>query len=216
MIFQNSIWEPVEVSEETIIKYSAIFQTEPLITKMLLDRGLKTREEAVRFFSPALEALHDPFLLADMQPAVTRIHEAIAAREQIWLYGDYDVDGITSISILIHYFKSLGLKVNYYIPDRQDEGYGISTAGLDAIKAAGGTLVITVDCGITAVAEADYAREIGLDLVITDHHECQETLPNAIAVVNPKREGYPFKMLAGCGVAFKLVQALAGDAFKSA
>ncbi|MBS7527732.1 single-stranded-DNA-specific exonuclease RecJ [Fusibacter paucivorans] len=214
MIFQNSIWEPVAVSEETIIKYSTIFQTEPLITKMLLDRGLKTREEAIRFFSPSLDALHDPFLLTDMDQAVTRIRKAVAGKEQIWLYGDYDVDGITSISILIHYFRSLGIKVQYYIPDRQDEGYGISVTGLDSIKAAGGTLVITVDCGITAVSEAEYAREIGLDLVITDHHECQETLPSAIAVVNPKREGYPFKMLAGCGVAFKLVQALAGDDFE--
>lgn len=213
MIFQSNIWHPIEVPEDSIYKYSEVFKTEPLITKLLLQRGFKTFNEVNTFLNPSIEGLHDPFLLKDMSKAVSRIKTAIDKGERIWIYGDYDVDGITSISILIHYLRSLNLEADFYIPDRHDEGYGISREGLDFIKSEGGELVITVDCGITAVEQVAYANGIGLDVIITDHHECQEILPEALAVINPKRGGYPFEMLAGCGVAFKLVQALAGDQF---
>ena len=213
MIFQNSIWSYRESDLEKIEQFSREWKQDALITKLLLDRGLSTKEEVNTFLNPKIEDLKDPLLLLDMDKAVQRIHSAIENQDSIWLYGDYDVDGITSISILMKYFHSLGVNSKFYIPDRQDEGYGISEHGLDTIKSDGGQLVITVDCGITALAQAEYAKEIALDLIITDHHEFQGELPDAIAVVNPKRGNYPFKMLAGCGVALKLVQALSGDNF---
>ena len=213
MIFQSNIWNPIVVSNEDINKYSNIFNTEPLITKLLLHRGFTRVEDVEAFLKPSISHLHDPFKLSDMAAAVTRVKQAIGANEEIWIYGDYDVDGITSIAILLHYFKAIGVRAHFYIPDRHDEGYGVSETGIDYIKTEGGQLIITVDCGITAVDQAKYAKMVGIDLIITDHHECQDILPEAIAVVNPKREGYPFKMLAGCGVAFKLVQALSGHQF---
>lgn len=213
MIFQNSIWSYRESDSQKIEQFSKEWGKDTLITKLLLDRGLTTKEEVNDFLNPKIEDLKDPLLLLDMDKAVQRINYAIEKNESIWLYGDYDVDGITSISILMKYFHSKGVNSKFYIPDRQDEGYGISEQGLDAIKADGGQLVITVDCGITALPQAAYARKIALDLIITDHHEFQGDLPDALAVINPKRDDYPFKSLAGCGVALKLVQALAGDNF---
>ncbi|HAS73301.1 MAG TPA: single-stranded-DNA-specific exonuclease RecJ, partial [Clostridiales bacterium UBA8960] len=214
MIFQNAIWTFNSDMQHEVEHYSKIFNQDALITKLLLDRGLKSEKEVNEFLNPKIEDLRDPLLLLDMDKAVERIERAILGKERIWLYGDYDVDGITSISILMKYFESRGMDSRFYIPDRQDEGYGISEAGLDQIKASGGDLIITVDCGITALDQAKYAKKIGIDLIITDHHEFQGELPEAIAVVNPKRGDYPFKALAGCGVAFKLVQALAkGDFF---
>lgn len=157
--------------------------------------------------------LHDPFLLEGMRDAVERIRAAVEAREYIWIYGDYDVDGITSCAILMRYFESIGARAAYYIPDRVSNGYGLSVSGIEEIVSKGGNLLITVDCGINAFAEADFAKEKGLDLIITDHHMVEDRLPQAYAVINPKRGGYPFAHLAGCGVAFKLVQALAGERF---
>ena len=213
MIFQNAIWTTSGNNSNDIAYYSSLFNKVPLVTKLLLERKLTTKEQVNDFLNPKIEGLRDPFLLTDMALAVERIESAISSRQNIWLYGDYDVDGITSIAILSKYFKYKGLKSNFYIPDRQDEGYGISESGLDSIKAAGGDLVITVDCGITAIEQARHAKKIGLDLIITDHHEFHGELPEAIAVVNPKRGDYPFKLLAGCGVALKLTQALCGDDF---
>ena len=213
MIFQNSIWSYQASDSKKIEQYSKAWGKDTLITKLLVDRGLSTKEEVNEFLNPKIEDLKDPLLLLDMEKAVQRINIAIEKNESIWLYGDYDVDGITSISILMKYFHSRGINSKFYIPDRQDEGYGISAHGLDAIKADGGQLVITVDCGITAIAQAEYAKQIQLDLIITDHHEFQGDLPDALAVINPKRGDYPFKSLAGCGVALKLVQALAGEDF---
>ncbi len=212
MIFQHAIWHYDPHSAE-VEKYNRIFKTEPLVTKLLLDRGIATYEEAEQFLKPSMAQLHDPFLMADMSKAVARIQEAMTRGQKIWIYGDYDVDGITSIAVLSRYFEFVGYRADYYIPSRQEEGYGLNTTGLDTIKERGGEVIITVDCGITAVEQAAYAKSLGIELIITDHHECQETLPEAVAVINPKREGYPFKMLAGCGVAFKLTQALLGDAF---
>ncbi|MDO4799225.1 MAG: single-stranded-DNA-specific exonuclease RecJ [Bacillota bacterium] len=175
----------------------------------------RSQHTGMDFLSPVLKDLYDPFLLPGMKEAVDRIGESIRRGDVIWIYGDYDVDGITSIAILIKYFEHIGVSCNYYIPDRLDEGYGISKIGLDYIKEQGGQLVITVDCGINAFAEARYAEELGLDLVITDHHELESELPRAVALINPKIEGYPFPSLAGCGVAIKLVQALAGERFEA-
>ncbi|HSN66135.1 MAG TPA: DHH family phosphoesterase, partial [Fusibacter sp.] len=215
MIFQNSIWTFSGQNLSEIEAYGEVFNKDPLITKLLLERGLRTEKEVHDFLNPKIEDLRDPLLLLDMDKAILRIKQAIDQGESIWMYGDYDVDGITSIAILMKYFEHVGLNTQFYIPDRQDEGYGISESGLDAIKASGGNLVITVDCGITAISQAQYAKSIGLDLIITDHHEFHGDLPEAIAVINPKRGDYPFKLLAGCGVALKLVQALSGNDFAS-
>lgn len=157
--------------------------------------------------------LHDPFLLAGMRQAVDRIKLALTREERIWVYGDYDVDGITSCAILMKYFLSIGARASYYIPDRVSDGYGLSTAGIEEIASKGGSVIITVDCGINAFEEAAFAKQKGIDLIITDHHTVEDRLPDALAVINPKRGGYPFLHLAGCGVAFKLVQALAGENF---
>ena len=173
MIFQSSIWSQRTIDQQVINKHSHEWHKDQLITKLLLDRGLESQAEVERFLNPRIEDLRDPLLLLDMSKAVERIKIAIDNGENIWLYGDYDVDGITSISILMKYFKSIGVASNYYIPDRIDEGYGISNQGLDTIKEKGGNLVITVDCGITALEQANYAKTIGLDLIITDHHEFQ-------------------------------------------
>lgn len=202
MIFQPSIWAD-----------SLPMSQEPLVRKLLRSRGLSSDVEIQAFLNPRIEDLKDPFLLCDMEAAVKGIREAIENNGRIWIYGDYDVDGITSITILSKYFRRIGIETHYYIPNRLDEGYGLSRVGLDYIKAQGGTLVITVDCGITALEEAQYAKTIGLELIITDHHELLETLPEAMAVINPKRGGYPFPSLAGCGVALKVTQALSGESF---
>lgn len=179
-------------------------------SKLLVSRGICEEGPARAFLFPDYNNCHDPFLLKDMNLAVERIISAISSEEKIWVFGDYDVDGITSISVLKKFFESLNVHVNYYIPDRFDEGYGLSKEGIDKIKSSLGDLIITVDCGISSVELVKYANELGLDVIVTDHHKPQDLLPEAIAVVNPNRAdcGYPFKYLAGVGVAFKLVQAL--------
>lgn len=164
-----------------------------------------------------LNAMHDPFLLKGMQKAVDRIRQAIDGKEPIWIYGDYDVDGITSVSLLVRAFKALGVTVSYYIPDRHEEGYGLNCEALKQMKSDGAQVVITVDCGITSVAEAELAKEVGLDLIITDHHEPQAQLPDAYALINPKQPdcNYPYDMLAGVGIAYKLATALLGELLHS-
>lgn len=181
-----------------------------LAARVLCARGLDTPETARAFLSTALSLLHDPFLLLDMDRAAARITAALERGEPMAVYGDYDVDGITATCLLTDYLRSRGGDVTMYIPDRMEEGYGVSRGALDALRAQGVKLVITVDCGITAVEEADYARALGIELIITDHHECKAALPDAVAVVDPHRPGcpYPFKNLAGVGVALKLVLAL--------
>ncbi|MFP4697974.1 MAG: single-stranded-DNA-specific exonuclease RecJ [Eubacteriales bacterium] len=180
------------------------------IAKILLNRGINNKEKMRRFLNPEIKHLHNPFLMKEMKQAVNRILIAIDKKEYITIYGDYDVDGITSTSILYLFLKELGAKVDYYIPDRIEEGYGINNKALEAIKSQGTDLVITVDTGIAACKESIYAKNIGLDLIITDHHECQDEMPQAIAVIDPKREDctYPFNMLAGVGVTFKLIHGI--------
>ncbi len=177
---------------------------------LLYQRGCRTPEEASAFLHLDAEALHDPFLLADMAPACQRVARAIREGETITVYGDYDVDGVTSVSLLCLYLKEKGAKVSYYIPNRLGEGYGVNREALKTLIEGGTTLILTVDTGVTAAEEIAYAASLGCDTVVTDHHECQDVLPNAVAVINPRRPDcpYPFKELAGVGVAFKLVTAL--------
>ena len=177
--------------------------------RLLYHRGLRTAEAVGRFLSCEDTNFHSPFLLKDVKDAVARIRKALEQGEKIVIYGDYDVDGVTSVSMLYLYLTGMGGDVGYYIPSRAGEGYGLSRVALDKLRADGVSLVITVDTGITACEEAEYAKEIGIDMVITDHHECRATLPDAVAVVNPHRPDcpYPFKELAGVGVVFKLIAA---------
>lgn len=187
----------------------------PVVKQLLVNRGYDTDAAVEQFLNPSLQALYDPLLMFGMDKVVKRINEAIQNGESIWIYGDYDVDGITSISVLVRAFEYLKVPVNYYIPNRLEEGYGLSVEGLDKILIQGADLIISVDCGITSVDEVEYVNARGKDIIITDHHNCQEQLPDAYAILNPKQQAcsYPFDMLAGVGIAMKLVQALLGDAF---
>ncbi len=182
----------------------------PTLAQLILDRNLSTVEEVDNFIKPSLSNLHDPFLFKDMDKAVSRLLTALREGENILIYGDYDVDGITSVSILYEALFELGGKVSFYIPNRISEGYGLSRKGIDAAKSRKVKLLITVDCGVTAVEEVQYANENNIDVIVSDHHEATKDIPPAIAVINPKLKSskYPFKELAGVGVAFKLLQAL--------
>ena len=186
----------------------------PLLCQVLALRGVDSAEKARRLLFGGKESLCDPMLMLGMDKARERVLRAIRQKETVAVYGDYDVDGITSTCMLTDWLRGKGLTCYYYIPDRNEEGYGLNCLALDSLKARGVTLVITVDCGITAVEEAAHAREIGVDMVITDHHECRpDALPDAVAVVDCKQEGdaYPNKSLAGVGVALKLVCACEGE-----
>lgn len=185
------------------------------MTSVLMNRGFHALEDVTQFLDVSLEQLEDPFSLPNMTIAVARIQKALDTGESICIYGDYDVDGMTSVAILYRTFKALGGKVFHYIPGRMEEGYGLNVSAMDAIFELGASLVITVDCGITAVEPALRAKTLGLDLIITDHHECQPELPEAVALINPKLPNcsYPFDMLAGAGIALKLAMALLGDHF---
>lgn len=179
----------------------------PIVAKLLYNRGYTTVESAKAFIYMESEMLIDPFLMKDIVKAIDGIWAAIEKGQKITVYGDYDVDGVTSVCTLYLYLKALGADVNYYIPNRAGEGYGVSPAAIDAIAELGTKLIITVDTGTTAVEEVEYAKSLGIDFIITDHHECRSDLPNALAVINPHRPDceYPFKELAGVGVVFKLI-----------
>ena len=181
-----------------------------LVAATLCARGLTDLDEAKALLSSAEDQLCDPYLMKDMDLATARIGRALRNKESIAVYGDYDVDGITATCLLTHYLRSQGGNVRYYIPDRLTEGYGVNNQAVEELALQGVTLIITVDCGITALAETAYAASLGVDMIVTDHHECKEKLPDAIAVVDPHRKDcpYPFKDLAGVGVALKLVMAL--------
>ncbi|WP_036150543.1 single-stranded-DNA-specific exonuclease RecJ [Maribacter forsetii] len=181
-----------------------------LVAQLLLQRGISTYEEAKNFFRPQLEDLHDPFLMKDMDIAVERIEKAIANGENILVYGDYDVDGTTAVALMSSYLLSYYPNVATYIPDRYDEGYGVSYKGIDFAEDNGFTLIVALDCGVKAIDKVAYAKEKGIDFIICDHHRPGTILPSAIAVLDPKREdcSYPYDELCGCGVGFKLIQAL--------
>jgi len=182
-------------------------KTHPIVAKLLYNRGYKTAEDASRFIFMESEMLCNPFDMKDMDKAVRRIQQALRNKEKITVYGDYDVDGVTAVCTLYLYLKSCGANVEYYIPNRAGEGYGVSVGAINSIKENGSNLIITVDTGVTAIDEIEYAKSVGVDFIITDHHECHEQLPEAAAVINPHRQDcpYPFKELAGVGVVFKLI-----------
>jgi len=209
---QKRKWHIKENSDDknSIIDISSKLGCSEILATLLFNRGYQDFKSADKFIRKNQEILHDPFLLNDMDKAVSRILTAVNNEEQITIYGDYDVDGVTSVSILHLYLEKIGAKVNYYIPCRKGEGYGVSVDALTKLKENGTNLIITVDTGVTAINEVDYAKDCGIDVVITDHHECTDILPNAVAVINPKRRDttYPFSHLAGVGVVFKLLCAI--------
>lgn len=196
-----------EVSE--ISRLQEELKIPPIIAQLLLQRGITTFEEARSFFRPNLDNLHDPFLMKGMKNAVDRVALAQEKNEKILVFGDYDVDGTTAVALLSLFFKESGLEFDFYIPDRYKEGYGISIEGIDYARAQNCQLIVALDCGITAIEQVDYAKSIGIDFIVCDHHLPGKKTPNAI-ILNPKQEGcnYPYKELSGCGIGFKLAQAL--------
>ncbi|MEK6507293.1 single-stranded-DNA-specific exonuclease RecJ [Myroides sp. C4067] len=196
--------------EKIVAHLQEVLGVSPIVGRLLAQRGIETFEAAKKFFRPSLEDLHDPFLMADMTEAVHRILNAIKNRESILVFGDYDVDGTTSVALMYSYLKSLGAQVDTYIPDRYNEGYGISYQGIDYAITQGIHLIIALDCGIKSIEHIQYAKEKGVDFIICDHHLPGEIIPDAVAVLDPKRVDclYPYKELCGCGVGFKLIQAL--------
>lgn len=192
-------------------------QVDEVIASLLVQRGIETYEAAKHFFRPSLDDLHDPFLMKDMDKAVERIEQAIANKENILVYGDYDVDGTTAVSLMSSFLLSKYPNVATYIPDRYDEGYGISYQGIDFAEDNDFSLIIALDCGIKAIDKVKYASEKDIDFIICDHHRPGDNIPNAVAVLDPKRNDceYPYKELCGCGVGFKLIQALASNERKS-
>jgi single-stranded-DNA-specific exonuclease len=210
------LWHHLPCDDGRAAGLAAALDIHPLVARLLCMRGLSDPDQAARFLRPELAHLHDPFKLTDMARAVARLEEAVARRERIAIHGDYDVDGITSTVILRRALEMLGGEVVHFIPERLRDGYGLQPAAIDRLHGNGVTLVVSVDCGIRGADAAARARELGVDLIITDHHEPDGTLPQALAVINPKRRDctYPDKHLAGVGVALKLVQALCERAGK--
>lgn len=206
------IWEDVPTDDTRTEALAAALAVPPVIARLLVQRGFADPDAAARFLNPSLEHLHDPWLLTDMRPAVDRIRAAIAARERIVVHGDYDADGITSTAMLRRALEVLGADVGHFVPDRMKDGYGLQPETIRRLAAEGARVIVSVDCGIRASEAAEQARALGVDLVITDHHEPEAALPRAAAVINPRRPDclYPEKSLAGAGVALKLVQALLG------
>ncbi|MCD6204185.1 MAG: single-stranded-DNA-specific exonuclease RecJ [Candidatus Marinimicrobia bacterium] len=202
-------WNIKEYSEKKVRQIASELNLPFSIAVVLYNRGFTNVTEIRHFFNPTLDDLYDPFLLKDMDKAVDRIQSAFMEKETVMIYGDYDVDGTTATSLLYLFLHEIGLNTIYYIPDREKEGYGLSRAGIDNAIQHNAKLIITCDCGINAFEEADYAKANNIDLIVTDHHEPAEKLPDALAILDPKREDdfYPFKELCGAGVAFKLLQA---------
>jgi single-stranded-DNA-specific exonuclease len=203
-------WSKKDFDAKIADELQDALKVHPSICEMLVERGVRSFDEAKHFFNPDLSMLHDPFLMQDMNKAVERITNAITNNEKILIYGDYDVDGTTSVSLMVIFLGKFYPNIDFYIPNRYTEGYGISTQGIDFAKANGFSLIIALDCGIKSIDKIDYANQLGIDFIICDHHNPGEELPKAVAVLDPKRKdcAYPFKELSGCGVGFKLIQAL--------
>ena len=199
--------EPADAAK--VSRLAAELGIDSVLADLLVKRGVETFEQARSFFRPSLEDLHDPFLMKDMDIAVQRIRDAITGGQRILVYGDYDVDGTTAVSLVYSFLRRFTPEVDFYIPDRYSEGYGLSMKGIDYAAGTGVKLIITLDCGIKAIEKVEYARSKGIDVIICDHHLPEAELPKAVAVLDPKREDchYPFDDLSGCGVGFKLVQA---------
>jgi len=206
----KTIWNIEDDNVDLRRTISKALNISPITAQILINRGIDNIEMADRFINPSLEHFHDPFLIKDMDKAVKRILSAVDKGEKIYIYGDYDADGITATSLLILFFRDIGTEVSFYIPDRIKEGYGLHEAAIREIAQKGGQLIITVDCGISAVNEVLIAKDLGVDIVITDHHKIEDILPEAVAILHPAMEdsSYPFQTLAGVGVAFKLIKSL--------
>lgn len=210
----NYVWEYSAPSAEQETKSAELAKSlgiNPILGKFLLDRGITTTEDARAFFRPQLSGLLDPFLFKDMEKAVARLNLALGRKERILIYGDYDVDGCTAVALVYRFLQQFYSNIDYYIPDRNEEGYGVSRKGVDYASETGVGLVIVLDCGIKAVEEITYAKQCGIDFIICDHHVPDTILPPAVAILNAKREDdtYPYKHLCGCGVGFKFMQAFA-------
>ena len=210
----NNKWiyiSPTPEQEMAAERLAGAINVNPVICRMLIERGITTPEEARHFFRPQLNELIDPFKMKDMQKAVDRLNEAMGRKERILVYGDYDVDGCTAVALVYRFLRQFYSNIDYYIPDRYEEGYGVSRQGIDFAYEAGVKLVIVLDCGIKAVEEIAYAKEKGIDFIICDHHVPDEVMPEAAAILNAKRPDatYPYKHLSGCGVGFKFMQAFA-------
>ena len=203
-------WQIYDINEEIISEIENKYKINKLLATILANRGITTEESIRLFLNPTRDDFHDPFLITDMEKAVERIITAINKKEKITIYGDYDVDGITSITVLKSFLRDRGIEVDTYIPNRLDEGYGLNNSAIDKIKNKGCELMITVDCGISAIDEVNYANSLGIEVIVTDHHEAGNEIPKALAVIDNKRKDstYSFRELAGVGVVFKLIQAL--------
>lgn len=203
-------WLYSKFEEDKVKKIATENNVSELLAKILIGREFESQDSIDDFLHPKIDKLYDPFLLNDMQIAVDAIIDSCNKNEKITIYGDYDVDGITSVSVLKKFFDDMGVCADYYLPSRLEEGYGLNNDALDKIAQKGTKLLITVDCGISAYDEVEYAKSLGMKVIVTDHHECPEKLPNALAVVDAKRPDstYPFSSLAGVGVTFKLIQAI--------
>ena len=207
----NKKWEICECNEELVKKIEEENGVSELLATLLVNRGITNKEEIDVFLEPTRNDFHDPFLMPDMNQAVDRIQKAIETNEKIIIYGDYDVDGVTSITVLKKFLQDRGMtNVGYYIPKRLEEGYGLNKEAIKKIYDMGYSLIVTVDCGITGIEEIEYAYELGMEVIVTDHHEPLDEIPKALAVIDCKRKDsvYLFKELAGVGVVFKLTQAI--------
>ena len=204
---------PTPERQEAARELAAEVGIHPALGKLLLDRGIATADEARRFFRPQLTSLLDPFLFRDMRIAVDRLNAALGRKERILVYGDYDVDGCTAVALVYRFLQRFTTNIDFYIPDRYEEGYGVSHKGVDYAKETGVGLIIVLDCGIKAIEEIAYAKSLGIDFIICDHHVPDDELPPAVAILNAKRTDatYPYEHLSGCGVGFKFMQAFAID-----
>ncbi len=211
MHFKWNYQPPTEEQKRTADELAEKIGMSPILTKLLVERGITTESAAKRFFKPQLADLINPFLMKDMDIAVDRLNDAMGRKERILVYGDYDVDGCTAVALVYKFLLQFYSNIEYYIPDRYEEGYGVSHKGIDYAKQKGVRLVIILDCGIKAIDEIAYAKEQGIDFIICDHHVPDDVMPPAVAILNPKRQddSYPFKHLCGCGVGFKFMQAFA-------
>ncbi|NBV56300.1 MAG: single-stranded-DNA-specific exonuclease RecJ, partial [Bacteroidetes bacterium] len=208
----KAIWKSKNEPDLSLVEnLKSALNAPDIIARMLVQRGIDTIDKVNAYFNPRVEDLHDPFLMKDMDKAIERIQLAQEKKEGVLIYGDYDVDGTTSVALAYSFFKDKFDKIDFYIPDRYKEGYGISTQGIDYAKNAGLSLIIALDCGIRSIDKVEYAKSLGIDFIICDHHLPGDSIPNAAAVLDPKREDcdYPFKELAGCGIGLKLAQAYA-------
>ncbi|MBN9295561.1 MAG: single-stranded-DNA-specific exonuclease RecJ [Filimonas sp.] len=206
-------WKIAQADPLKVNSLHEALKINPVLCTLLVQRGIDTFDISKDFFRPQLSQLHDPWLMKDMAKAVSRVKEAISGNEKILVFGDYDVDGTSAVAVMLQFLRSIYPQTDFYIPHRYKEGYGISKAGIDYAKEAGFTLIISVDCGIKSVDLIQYAKELGIDFVVCDHHMPEHILPPAVAILNPKQTDcpYPYKELCGCGVAFKLMQALAKE-----